>query len=513
MGITVNELVALPSLGTRFLAGRSGADRAVQWAHTCELPDPWKWLGTGDLLLSDGYNFPAEAAEQVRFIEELAHAALSGLALAEGMHAAPLTGEAIAAADALAFPVLETAYSVPFVTLVRTVADSNSQEASARLGKVLRMYDILRRAHQANFRGDALLDQLGRDAGARLHVLDVRTGESLMPAEVPITPSLCQAALASVQDAGRPLPTFLRVTLPEESSLVLPVGTGEKAVLLAEPLPAGASPDLVVLQHLATIAHLEVERRTAIALRRSEAGGRLLAQLLDGTIDVDTAEARLAALGLGRRPWRAVCIRSTAHGDHAAVQLRLSSAKVPHLMMRRTDEVLALVPDECATTDLFDFEGEGRVSAGLSQAVHTVKAVGDAARQARWAMEASRSEGHRVVVYGEQVPAFMPRTVTEGAALVTRILGPLIAYDSENESQLVHSLRVFLDSNRSWKAGAERLGVHRQTLVYRMRRVEELTGRHLQSLPDQTDLYLALKTLQLLGGGSLAHAPTTGSEE
>ncbi|WP_116451742.1 PucR family transcriptional regulator [Blastococcus litoris] len=500
MGITVNELVALPSVGTRFLAGRSGADRAVQWAHTCELPDPWKWLGTGDLLLSDGYNFPSDAAGQVRFLEELAHAALSGLALAEGMHAAPLTHEAIAAADALAFPVLETAYAVPFVTLVRTVADSNSLEASARLGKIIRMYDILRRSHQANFRGDPLLDQLSRDARIRLHVLDPQTGKSLLPTEVPIAPSLCRAVLDSVRDSGEPLPTFIRVTVSGQSALALPVGTGEKAVLLAEPLSAGATLDLVVLQHLATIAHLEVERRTAMALRRTEAGGRLLAQLLDGTVDVDTAEARLAALGLARKPWRAACIRTSAQADHDAVQLRLTSARIPHLVIRRADEVLALLPDECATTDLFDFEGDSRVSAGISQAVHTVKAVGDAARQARWAMEASRSEGRNVVFYGEQVPAFMPRTVTEGAALVTRILGPLITYDSENDSQLVHSLRVFLDSNRSWKGGAERLGIHRQTLVYRMRRVEELTGRHLQSLQDQTDLYLALKTLQLLGG-------------
>lgn len=500
MGITISELVALPSLRTRFLAGRSGADRAVQWAHTCELPDPWRWLGTGDLLLSDGYNFPADAAEQVRFLEELARAALSGLALAEGMHAAPLTREAIAAADALAFPVLETAYAVPFVTVARTVADSNSLEASARLGKVIRMYDVLRKAHRANFRGDALLDQLGREAAARLHVLDVRTGMSLLPTEVPPASSLRRALIDSVQGAGRPLPTFIRVAVPDGSPLALPVGSGEKAVLLAESLPAGAPLDLVVLQHLATIAHLEVERRAAIDLRRGEAGARLLAQLIDGSIDVETADARLVAMGLARRPWRVACVRISAPEHLDAVQTRLASTKAPHLVLPRADEVLTLVPDESATSDLLDLEGGGRIPVGISQAVHSVRAVGDAARQARWAMEAARSEGHRVVVYGEEAPVFMPRTVSEGEAVVARILGPLIAYDDEHDARLVHSLRVFLETNRSWKEGAERLGIHRQTLVYRMRRVEELTGRHLQSLQDQTDLYLALKTLQVLEG-------------
>ena len=89
MSLTVQQLVENPSLRTRFLAGQSGASKPVLWAHTCELPDPWNWLGTGDLLLADGYNFPADQKGQVRFLTGLAQANLSGLALAEGLHAAP----------------------------------------------------------------------------------------------------------------------------------------------------------------------------------------------------------------------------------------------------------------------------------------------------------------------------------------------------------------------------------------------------------------------------------------
>jgi purine catabolism regulator len=133
--------------------------------------------------------------------------------------------------------------------------------------------------------------------------------------------------------------------------------------------------------------------------------------------------------------------------------------------------------------------------------VHSLKGIGDAARQARWGMEAAGSERRSVVIYGDQSPTFMPRTVAEGEAVVDWVLGPLITYDTENDSRLLQSLEVFLDCNRSWKDGADRLGIHRQTLVYRMRRVEELTGRKLQSLEDQTDLFLALKTRRMLGGG------------
>jgi purine catabolism regulator len=500
MSITINELVALPSLRTRFLAGRSGGERAVQWAHTCELADPWNWLGTGDLLLSDGYNFPSEAEAQVRFLEGLAQATLSGLALAEGMHAPPLTSEAVAAADALAFPVLETAYAVPFVTVARTVAESNSHEASVRLTKIIRMYDVLRRAHQANFRGNALLDHLGTEAAARLFVVDVHTGEPLLPTQFPFAASLRDALLGNLGARRGPLPTFIRLTVSDESILVLPIEAGERAVLVVEPLVAGAPLDLVVLQHVATIAALEVERRAAAALRRRETGARLLAQLVDGAIDLETAEARLSGMGLARRPWRALCITGDAPVTAEGVQVRLGAADVPHLVAQRQDEILVLLPAEHGTPDLFGYGQDPAVRAGVSQPVHTLKGVGDAARQARWAMEAARSEGRSVVVYGDQSPTFMPRTVAEGEAVVDWVLGPVIAYDAENDSRLLQSLEVFLDCNRSWKEGADRLGIHRQTLVYRMRRVEELTGRKLQTLQDQTDLYLALKTMRMLNG-------------
>jgi purine catabolism regulator len=501
MSITIKELVALPSLRTRFLAGRSGEDRAIQWAHTCELPEPWNWLGTGDLLLCDGYSFPAGAKEQVRFLKNLAQAALSGIALAEGMHAPALTPEAAVAADALAFPVLETAYAVPFVSVARMVADSNSQEASARLTRIIRLYDVLRRAHQANFRGNALLDQLGDEARARLYVVDVRTGELPLPSGAPLPASFRQALLEAVKARSGPLPTFLRLSVADETLLALPLAAGQRAVLVVQPLSADTPLDLVVLQHVATIADLEVERRAAGALRRRESGARLLGQLVDGAVDLETAETRLSAMGLGSRPWRLVCIGGDTSVTAEDVHARLSVEGIPHLVAQRPDALLILLSVAQTTEELFGFGGDREIRAGVSPPVHSLKGVGDAARQARWAMEAALSDGRCTVVYGEQSPAFLPRTVAEGEAVVDRELGPVNAYDADNDSQLVHSLEVFLDSNRSWKEGADRLGIHRQTLVYRMRRVEELTGRKLHHLQDQTELYLALQTVRMLNGG------------
>lgn len=497
VSLTIRQLVDNPSLRTRILAGDAGAERPVLWAHTCELPDPWNWLGTGELLMADGYNFPAEPSAQVEFITNLAHAHISGVALAEGFHAPPLTTEALAAADALAFPVLETAYAVPFVTVARTVADSNSEVASNRLVRILRVYDVLRRATQAGFKGDILLDTLGRECGSRLHVVDTERGAPVLPTTVGLDEGTRQALLRTLAATTGPLPAFVRVPVEEGSVLGLPVDTAGNVLMLAVP-ETGHDVDLVVLQHVATIAALEVERRSAVALRRRENGARFLRQLLESAVDTDTAVERLTSAGLGERPWRLVCWGSECDVSAEDLQLRLTSLRAPHLLARVGDDHIGFFCDQSVTEDMFGYAAENGVRIGLSQPVHTVRRVADAGREARWALEASRSNEEPVVVYGENAPMFLPRTVAEAEAAVAAVLGPVIEYDQQNDSQLLRSLEAYFETGRSWQEGASRLGVHKQTLVYRMRRIEELTGRRLADMDDQTSLYLALRTWQLL---------------
>jgi purine catabolism regulator len=70
-----------------------------------------------------------------------------------------------------------------------------------------------------------------------------------------------------------------------------------------------------------------------------------------------------------------------------------------------------------------------------------------------------------------------------------------------HDTPLVASLRTYLSHNRSLKAAAEALHVHKQSVIYRMRRVEELNGRRLGHIEDVAKFWLALRTLDLLGQG------------
>lgn len=84
--------------------------------------------------------------------------------------------------------------------------------------------------------------------------------------------------------------------------------------------------------------------------------------------------------------------------------------------------------------------------------------------------------------------------------LVERTLGPVIAHDGAHGSELLATLETFLDNNRSWKRTAMELGVHRQTLVYRLTQIERLTGLKATSSAGIAVLWSAVESSRTLSG-------------
>ncbi|MGI8855553.1 MAG: PucR family transcriptional regulator [Thermomicrobiales bacterium] len=77
------------------------------------------------------------------------------------------------------------------------------------------------------------------------------------------------------------------------------------------------------------------------------------------------------------------------------------------------------------------------------------------------------------------------------------VLGGLVAYDEKRGGGLVQTLEAYLDLGGGMQEIADRLFIHRNSLIYRLRRIEELTGRVLADPHDRLVLHLALKVRQM----------------
>jgi len=491
--LTVQDVLANPTLRTRVLAGSSGVDRELTWAHSIEIPEPWVWMGNGELLMTTGQNFPADPAGQVRFVRQLDASGISGLALAEKM-APALTPEAAVEADRLGFPVLETAYEVPFVLVARAVSESSSRDS--QLTKILRVYELYRQSSVQDLTVEAVFDRLGTEVGARLRVVSIDSWDVLVPAGAG-TPELDPEMRAQLP-GRRPLPAVTRLRSEATEHLLLPIGDGSRYALLAEVTDAAF--DLVVLQHVSTIASVQAEKLVAEAAAHLHRSTRLFTQLISGALDMESARDRVGALGVQRGPWFTAAIETQDRIDLLRLQQRLLRAGVPTLVcdLQRRTMVLFPVSKKAKVVPILEAAAGSRGRIGVSDATPRLSDVADSVREASWASQAARLDGTPTAWYGLDRPLFLPGTVTEAKAVVSRVLGVLIDYDRTHGTDLVVSLETYLGEKRSWQSASQKLSIHRQTLIYRMRRVEELTGRELDDLDDLTELHLALRTRRLL---------------
>jgi DNA-binding PucR family transcriptional regulator len=140
-----------------------------------------------------------------------------------------------------------------------------------------------------------------------------------------------------------------------------------------------------------------------------------------------------------------------------------------------------------------------RLSVGISAPAVGVAALSGALHEAGSARRLAAVRGTTAisvltsyeVASHELLLAAVPGTVLR--SFRDRLIGPLVSYDQRHRAELLPTLREFLGCSGSWNSCATRMCVHVNTVRYRIRRIEELTGRDLSCLDDQVDFYLALR--------------------
>src|SRR4051794_16787147 len=297
--ITVAAALELPALRRglpEVVAGADSLDRPIRWVHAGEVPNMASLLRGGELLLTTGMGVGAKAADQRRFVAELAARQVAALVIELGhTYNNQLPPALVAAAEGHELPLVELHATVPFVAGTEAIHTEI----------VNHHYDLLRRAEGLQERFTGLMLQGGgipgvlallAEAVANPVFLEAPDGRLLYHAAPPSSAAEDDAVAAWTQ-AARSADATLGVTAR------VPAGDGDAAGrLLALPVDAP----------LDAFAALAVDRAAgivALALLRTRqedellARGRgdLLAELAAGRIPPDRAAARASAMGFADR--------------------------------------------------------------------------------------------------------------------------------------------------------------------------------------------------------------------
>jgi purine catabolism regulator len=516
VSVTVADIVGIQGLPLRLIAGEEHAGQPIRWVHASELEDPTPWLQGGELILTTGMGLGATPAKQRAYVKRLANAGVAGLGFGLGFGHDAVPRAVATEANKHGFPVFEVPYPVPFIAITEAVFTRLMAE----------QYDTLHRAVDAEHAlTRAVLEGAGVEGIAR-SLARVTKGWVLLV-------DLHGVALASTSpDAERRRERVwaeLRGSRPDGAfSLTLvdgghhvwiqPVGPRGRveAFLAVGKREQPTQVDRIVAGHALSLFAIELGKSRAIA----EAQRKLQGDFFDGLVSGEEAPAELAR-GLERFGFsedaEVVVVALEGVGDVGADELALAATDVcsrrdgGFLVSAHRDGIHLLIQadPELDLADLAKAIGErlgSELRAGAGAAVPAV-ASERSLREARYALQVCRLEGWEVAGFEDLGTYRLLLSMTEPDALrafADALLAPLDAYDAEHHGELIGSLQAFLQHNARWETAAAHLSVHRHTLRYRMRKVEELTGRDLASSFDRMEFWLAIRARDLLSASATA---------
>jgi purine catabolism regulator len=238
--------------------------------------------------------------------------------------------------------------------------------------------------------------------------------------------------------------------------------------------------------------------------------GDVLAEALTGHLYPEELQARLRPFGIGEQV--AVLAFKLADPSTAAALLEriLEREQVHNLVAIRAGLLCAVLdpagldPIELARrirSELAVRFGETvAASASRAAATHSLRLSFHEARCALEAVRLQNGDAPEVASYKDLGAFQLLLSLQDDDALVSYcrgVLGPVEQGEGDYGDELLRSLDVFIEHNGHWEKAASALYCHRHTLRYRIRRIEQLTGRDLSHARDRIEFWLALRGREL----------------
>ncbi|WP_442942757.1 PucR family transcriptional regulator [Nocardia sp. NBC_01503] len=506
MSVPVSWVLSQLDLAIPLRGGAAGIGRTIDLVITTELENPFRWLSGGELVLTTGMRLPATPDARASYLRRLNERGVAAVGFGIGLSHPEIPEDMIRTADDIGIPLFEVPLPTPFAAIVKRVT-----ERSAQL-----QYDALLRASRAQPRmtralvrsgARAIVRELATSLRATVLVLDADTRITDVHPDAPDDELLhtVRTALASDPAAASGVHTVHGQSITHQR-----IGVGGRVhgdLVVVSPAPLSAV-DQILLGHANSLLALDFEKPARLWEAQHRLNSTVLGLLLSHETNLAPAWTHLAqaADAAGRiRVLAADCDTLDAVDDIRSVAesmaVRSGHPLFLHLIDRRVRVVL---PGVAAVA--FARELAADLSPGTSRAVRfglsgehplpELVTATEAASLAAAAAERGSAPSEFGALTGRSLLSFdSTRQVLD--TLAKTMLTPLTDHDSAHGTELLISLRAYLEANGQWEAAAAATGVHRHTLRKRIATAQDLLGCDLDSARVRAELLLAI-----LAGGN-----------
>lgn len=528
--------LALP-LKTVVVAGKAPARREVKWVVVLT---SWENLSlqvqVGDLVI-----LPLELQEKLsdkllqNKIPRLARLAAAGLLLFK-----PVSEKIINEATKLDLPLLVAPAETSVREANQAIAALLVDQQSATMERGLQLYRTLSEMSREEQGIPAMTDVIGKLTGKIVLVQDKRL--EVKSLSVPHDNQLDVEKILEVVTQREELPAVLRnrkaaararqshwqQILPIEhvGRLISPIISGDRARGYLSVIGPADDLDLLdkqVVDHGAAAFALEMAKAKAVSEAKKALRGDFLEGLLAGTLppreiqrlasrldhNTDTPHAVMIFAWVGedspslRRMETAVHWALSSHsrsglihiygGTHICIfqELRAEGGmESAHELGRR---ILEQIKSEFPKVSLV---------AGMSGPAESLADWPRIYNEALQAMQlGTRLQIRDEVVSFSSLGVYrllgQLEDIPTVRAFTRQVIGPLVEYDERHQSTLVQTIDAYFNHHGNISQTAESLFIHRNTLLYRLDRIQELTGNDLNQANMRLGMQLALKLWQL----------------
>jgi len=552
-GITVKEALSLGVVNRlNVVGGREGLGRVIKLVNVIEVPDIVDWVREGEFLLTTGYSFREYPDLMEKLLPRLDEKGAAGLAIKPKRFIREIPEELIRCANEQNIPLLEVPFDLSFSEIIAPILGVIINKQNKILQKLDRAHkklmDIV--LHGSSLKG--LCNETAKLIGNLVVIVDmdgsiIHSGDGVDSKKIELFFSdsvnvrdeklrignirEVRYSLEHIKGREKPL-TMRAVKIPIMTDICQ---YGHIYAIYDNNNPVSET-DVLILERAATIAALEFTKHKAIFEIEKNYYNEFLEILLSGDFeneedmikrgrifDIDlqnpTAvaiingnsingmeEIHLPMKGINRQSAKEELLKAInsyrrGHKKMIASIKGTNIVVVVELNHDNTFEDLKNIVKDLSS-HLKDITGANNLKIGVGRPYQSVSKIGQSFQEARDALKICQLARAASVIHFEELGFYKiisEKNKEDLHKFVDDLLAPVFAYDKHKNGELIKTLETYYEVNRNLKITSEKMFAHYNTILYRIKKIEELTGAHLDNPEDALNMEIAVNILKLLG--------------
>ncbi|MCM3213931.1 PucR family transcriptional regulator ligand-binding domain-containing protein [Niallia taxi] len=494
VGITINELLRLPVLkDAKVISGEKGLNRMVRYLDIMEVPDIKGWLREGELLLTTAYAIRHDTKLLSNLVQHLAQADAAALAIKRERYLRDLPEEMLQISNDFNLPIIELPTEIPYIDITNAVMELLIDKQTYLLRRSEELYKKLTTLVLENSGIQTVADNVSGLLKSPIWLLD-RKGNTIVSApqgdsSSPFADIRCWEITVDKQIVGK-----LYIERDNLDDL-----------------------DMVCVEQARLVFALELMRRkTAIDTER-KLRGSFIEELLTG-LPLTKQEVMNKGRQLGLNPdisWRIIVLENKAEleENHALFQ-KMETVLKRHFSLYFKKSCMHIHMQANRIVLLFSFQAKDGTAEKWKELFTPILIefkeirIGVGTEAALWEVQHSFIQARKAILLGSSLDLKQHLFTYEEMEVfnllldasdyvnmdeaVEKNIGKLCQYDKENDTDLVKTLFYYLTTDGSLVETANLLYIHRNSVKYRMDKIEKVANIKIASFREKFVYYLCI---------------------